>query len=85
MFPFFTDKRVADMFPFFTDKRITDKFLFFTDKFPHAPEVFPLSHPYPIKPSFRKKHATVSKKDAEKFSVFFLVAGEGLEPPASGL
>ena len=92
MFPFYTDKRVSDMFPFYTDKRgtdkfplYTDKFPFLTDKFPHAPKVFPLSHPYPIKPSFRKKHATVSKKDAEKFSVFFLVAGEGLEPPASGL
>ncbi len=73
------------MFPYFTDKRVTDIFPILTDKFPHAPKVFPLSHPYPIKPSFRKKHATVSKKDAEKFSVFFLVAGEGLEPPASGL
>ena len=64
----------ADKFPYFTDKRVTDMFLLLTDKFPHAPKVFFLSLPYPIKPSFRKKRATISKiKDAEKFSVFFLV------------
>ena len=85
MFPFLTDKRVSDKLPFYTDKQTTDEFLIFTDKLPPPLKFFP-KPPLPALAKFPKEmRNNKQKKDAEKFSVFFLVAGEGLEPPASGL
>ena len=61
------------MFPFYTDKQITDEFLFFTDKLPSPHKYFP-KPPLPSLAKFSKEtRNNKQKKDAEKFSVFFLV------------
>ena len=71
MFPFYTNKRVSDMFPYFTDKRVTDMFHFSRTSYRRLTS-FSLSLTFPLKPSFWKKRATISKKRRWEIQRLFL-------------